>query len=85
MSVQQARQAAAEVIARSTLDAKASIALRTTLGALWVEYEANHLPTLSQSKVPRLNWSTVMFRKRRTENGKQATQARGNSSEATVG
>ncbi|SDJ39512.1 N-ethylmaleimide reductase, partial [Lutimaribacter saemankumensis] len=25
---------------------------------------------------PQLNWSTTMFRKRRTENGKQATQAR---------
>lgn len=34
---------------------------------------------------PHLDWSTVKFRKRRTENGEQATQARGNSSEAAAG
>ena len=34
---------------------------------------------------PHLNWSTVMFRKRRTENGEQTAQARGNSSEVTAG
>ena len=35
--------------------------------------------------VPHLNWPTVMFRKRRTENGEQAAQAGGNSSEAAAG
>jgi hypothetical protein len=34
---------------------------------------------------PHLNWSTVMFRRRRTRNGEQAAQARGNSSEAAAG
>lgn len=35
--------------------------------------------------MPPLNWSTVMFEKRRTENGEQAAQARGNSSEVAAG
>ena len=35
--------------------------------------------------VPHLNWSTVMFRKRRTENGEQAAQAGGNRSEVAAG
>ncbi len=39
----------------------------------------------SEAEPPHLNWSTVMFRKRRTENGEQATQARGNSSEVAAG
>ena len=34
---------------------------------------------------PHLNWSTVMFRRRRTRNGEQAAQAGGNSSEAAAG
>ena len=34
---------------------------------------------------PRLNWSTVMYRKRRTENGKQAAQAGRDCSEASAG
>ncbi|SDI40683.1 hypothetical protein [Lutimaribacter saemankumensis] len=34
---------------------------------------------------PQLNWSTTMFRKRRTENGKQATQARRDCLEVTTG
>ena len=36
-------------------------------------------------EMPLLNWSTVMYRKRRTENGEQAAQARGNSSEVAAG
>ena len=32
-----------------------------------------------------LNWSDVMFKERRTENGEEATQAGGNCSEATAG
>ncbi len=36
-------------------------------------------------EMPHLNWSTVMIKKRRTENGKQAAQARGNSSEVAAG
>ena len=40
---------------------------------------------LDWHKPPHLNWSTVMFRKRRTENGEQATQARGNSPEVAAG
>lgn len=35
--------------------------------------------------LPHLNWSTARFRKRRTENGELATQARGNSSKAAAG
>lgn len=31
-----------------------------------------------------MNWSTVMFRRRRTRNGEQTAQARGNSSEAAA-
>ncbi|MEP0587390.1 MAG: hypothetical protein ABJI43_09145 [Roseobacter sp.] len=42
-------------------------------------------PELRSAEAPHLNWSTVMFRKRRTENGEQTTQARGNSSEAAAG
>ena len=34
---------------------------------------------------PPLNWSTVMFRKRRTTNGKQATEARRDCLEVTIG
>ena len=34
---------------------------------------------------PQLNWSTAIFRKRRTENGKQATQARRDCLEVTAG
>lgn len=37
------------------------------------------------SGMPPLNWSDVMFRKRRTENGAQETQARGDSSEVATG
>ena len=40
---------------------------------------------LGYSEPPHLNWSTVMFRRRRTRNGEQAAQARGNSSEAAAG
>jgi len=40
---------------------------------------------IGANEVPPLNWSTVMFRKRRTENGEQTTQARGNSSKVTAG
>ena len=35
--------------------------------------------------MPHLTRSTVMYRERRTENGKQAAQARGDSSEVTAG
>ena len=35
--------------------------------------------------MPPLNWSDVMFRKRRTENGAQETQARGDISEVATG
>ncbi|WP_209508269.1 hypothetical protein [Ruegeria sp. HKCCSP335] len=34
---------------------------------------------------PQLNWSTVMFRKRRTTNGKQETEARRDCLEVTAG
>ena len=34
---------------------------------------------------PHLNWSTAMFRKRRTKNGKQATEARKDCPEVTAG
>lgn len=40
---------------------------------------------LDLSEPPQLNWSTAMFRKRRTENGKQATQARRDCLEVTTG
>ncbi len=39
----------------------------------------------SLTEPPQLIWSTVMFRKRRTENGKQATEARRDSFEVTAG
>ncbi len=34
---------------------------------------------------PQLNWSTPMFRKRRTKNGKQATEARRDCLEVAAG
>jgi hypothetical protein len=34
---------------------------------------------------PHLNWSTAMFRKRKTTNDKQATEARGDCLEVTAG
>jgi hypothetical protein len=34
---------------------------------------------------PQLNWSAPMFRKRRTKNGKQATEARRDRLEITAG
>ena len=43
------------------------------------------LDNVEGAEMPLLNWSTVMYRKRRTENGEQAAQARGNSSEVAAG
>jgi predicted signal transduction protein with EAL and GGDEF domain len=40
---------------------------------------------LSLADPPPLKWSAAMFRKRRIHDGKQATQARGNSHEVTTG
>ena len=40
---------------------------------------------LVRDEPPHLNWSTVMFRKRRIENGQQTAQARRDSSEVTTG
>ena len=37
-----------------------------------------------EGEPPHLNWSNAMFMKRRTENGEQATQTRGNCSEAAA-
>ena len=53
-----------------------SIAIRPN----WTE-RAN----LGVTEPPQLNWSTVMFRKRRTENVKQATEARRDCLEVTAG
>ena len=38
----------------------------------------------SKREPPHLNWSTAMFRKRRTENGEQATEAGRDSIEVTA-
>jgi SAM-dependent methyltransferase len=46
---------------------------------------SSYLEVVITVEPPHLNWSTAMFRKRRTENGEQATQARGNNSEAAAG
>ena len=41
--------------------------------------------TFNNSEPPQLNWSTAMFRKRRTENGEQATEAGRDCLEVTAG
>ena len=43
-----------------------------------------HPPPRSAAEPPHLNWSTAMFRKRRTENGEQATEAGRDSIEVTA-
>ncbi len=43
--------------------------------------EVSHRPT----EPPQLNWSTPMFRKRRTTNGEQATEARRDCLEVAAG
>ena len=48
-------------------------------------YDELALHVKAGGEPPHLNWSTVMFRKRRTENGEQTTQARGDSSEVAAG
>ena len=47
------------------------------------KHEFGNAPAIDEP--PRLNWSTVMYRKRRTENGKQAAQAGRDCSEASAG
>ena len=39
---------------------------------------------MSVTEPPLLNWSTAIFRKRRTENGEQATEAGRDSIEVTA-
>ena len=48
-------------------------------------YLGSNVNLLVEVGMPALNWSDVMFRKRRTENGEQTAQARGDSSEVTAG
>ena len=46
---------------------------------------AKEIACLRWDGLPHLTRSTFMYRERRTENGKQAAQARGDSSEVTAG
>ena len=50
----------------------------------WGSLRAPVLPS-TRSEPPQLNWSTAMVRKRRTRNGEQATQARGDRHQAAAG
>lgn len=54
--------------------------VQLVLGAVWSS-KAEAIET----EPPPLNWSTAMFRKWRTENGKQATKARRDCLEVTAG
>ena len=45
------------------------------LGKAEATLETGDDPYFNEAEPPHLNWSTAMFRKRRTENGEQATEA----------